>query len=56
LPSTTLSRFSLLAACAPFTGDPAEAQLATDMKLEDTGFVMRSADTVERSVGRMSEA
>lgn len=44
----TLSRFSLLAACALFTGDPADAQLATDMKLEDAGFVMRTADTAEK--------
>ena len=48
LSSTTISRVSLIAACALFTGEPAEAQLANDMKLEDAGFVMRSADTAEK--------
>ena len=28
-------------------GEPAQAQLATDMKLEDAGFIMRRADTAE---------
>ena len=28
--------------------EPAPAQLATDMKLEDAGFVMRRADTAEK--------
>jgi hypothetical protein len=48
LPSIILSRFCLLTACALFTGEPVEAQLATDMKLEDAGFVMRSAETAEK--------
>jgi hypothetical protein len=46
--STSISRFSLLAACALFTGDAADAQLAADMKLEDAGFVMRNADSAEK--------
>jgi len=48
MPSATVSRVSLLAMCALFTGEPADAQLATDMKLEDAGFVMRRADTPEK--------
>jgi hypothetical protein len=48
VPATSISRLSLLAACALFTGDPADAQLASDMKLEDAGFVMRSADSAEK--------
>jgi hypothetical protein len=48
LPATSISRLSLLAACALFTGDPADAQLASDMKLEDAGFIMRNADSAEK--------
>lgn len=48
MPTINISRFSFLAACTLFTGEPVEAQLATDMRLEDAGFVMRSAETAEK--------
>jgi hypothetical protein len=39
---------ALLALGALAGAEPAGAQLATDMKLEDAGFVMRRADTPEK--------
>lgn len=44
-----LNRTPMLALFAfGLAGDPAAAQLATDMKLEDAGFVMRRADSDEK--------
>jgi hypothetical protein len=44
----SLRLFGLLAFGALCSAEPAHAQLATDMKLEDAGFVMRRADTPEK--------
>jgi hypothetical protein len=44
----SLRFFALPMFAALFGAEPARAQLATDMKLEDAGFVMRRADTPEK--------
>jgi hypothetical protein len=44
-----MQKLSILLICALVVlGGGALAQLATDMKLEDAGFVMRKADTAEK--------